>query len=126
VHNAALSAELSFRPIVVSSQSKVLVTRPLNAGTTLFCDGQESTNIKVGDKIVIQRAQDARLIEIPTPANGARWRKTELGRQSTVQRVNEVRQLHTNNRWGNSVIQGDIWEAIQQCRSYARWNSVRR
>jgi len=58
---------LSFRPIVISSQNKVLVTaRRVNRGTTLFCDGQESTNVKAGDRIVVQRAaRDVLLIDNP-------------------------------------------------------------
>jgi NAD+ kinase len=58
---------LSFRPIVISSQSRIFMTaKRVNKGTTLFCDGQESTNIKAGDRIVIQRADaDAILIENP-------------------------------------------------------------
>jgi NAD+ kinase len=64
---------LSFRPIVVSSQNKLLVTaRRVNAGTTLFCDGQESTHIAEGDRIVIQRAaKDVLLIENP---DAREWR----------------------------------------------------
>lgn len=64
---------LSFRPIVVSSQSKVLITATrVNPGTTLFCDGQQSTSIRAGDKIVIQRAaKDALLIENP---HASEWR----------------------------------------------------
>jgi NAD+ kinase len=58
---------LSFRPIVISSQQKVLVTaRRVNKGTTLFCDGQASTSLKAGDKIVVARAgKDVLLVENP-------------------------------------------------------------
>jgi NAD+ kinase len=58
---------LSFRPIVISSQNKLFVTaRRVNVGTTLFCDGQESTSIKPGDRIVVQRAaKDLLLVENP-------------------------------------------------------------
>ena len=64
---------LSFRPIVMSSQNKVLVTaNRVNKGTTLFCDGQESTNLKAGDKIIVQRAaRDVLLIENP---DAREWR----------------------------------------------------
>jgi NAD+ kinase len=58
---------LSFRPIVISSQSKVLMTaKRVNRGTSLSCDGQESTSIEAGDQIVVQRAaRDVLLIENP-------------------------------------------------------------
>ena len=64
---------LSFRPIVLSSQNNVLVTaNRVNKGTTLFCDGQESTNLKAGDKIIVQRAaRDVLLIENP---DAREWR----------------------------------------------------
>jgi NAD kinase len=52
---------------VISSQNKLFVTaRRVNVGTTLFCDGQESTSIKPGDRIVVQRAaKDLLLVENP-------------------------------------------------------------
>jgi NAD+ kinase len=64
---------LSFRPIVISSQQKVLVTaKRVNKGTTLFCDGQASTAVKAGDKIVISRAaKDVLLVENP---DSREWR----------------------------------------------------
>jgi NAD+ kinase len=64
---------LSFRPIVMSSQSKVLMTaRRVNKGTTLFCDGQESVILKSGDRIVIRRAdEDVQLVENP---DAREWR----------------------------------------------------
>jgi NAD+ kinase len=64
---------LSFRPIVVTSQTKVLMTaRRVNQGTTLFCDGQESTTIRTGDRIVVQRAaNDVLLLENP---DAREWR----------------------------------------------------
>ena len=64
---------LSFRPIVISSQNKLLVTaKRVNAGTTLFCDGQESTHLNVGDKVVVQRAaKDVLLVENP---DSQEWR----------------------------------------------------
>ncbi|HMB95876.1 MAG TPA: NAD(+)/NADH kinase [Tepidisphaeraceae bacterium] len=64
---------LSFRPIVISSQNKLMVTaRRVNIGTTLVCDGQESVSIKAGDKIVVQRAaKDLLLIENP---DAREWR----------------------------------------------------
>jgi NAD+ kinase len=64
---------LSFRPIVMSSQNKVLVTaRRVNKGTTLFCDGQESVGLRAGDRIVVRRAdQDVQLVENP---DAREWR----------------------------------------------------
>lgn len=58
---------LSFRPIVMSSQSRVIMTaKRVNRGTSLACDGQETSNIKTGDRIVIRRApNDVLLIENP-------------------------------------------------------------
>jgi NAD+ kinase len=58
---------LSFRPVVVSSKSVVvIVAARVNEGTTLFCDGQASTRLSNGDRIVVRRsAYDVRLIENP-------------------------------------------------------------
>jgi NAD+ kinase len=64
---------LSFRPIVISSQYKLLMTaRRVNAGTTLVCDGQERTLLQAGDRIVVRRADtDILLIENP---DAREWR----------------------------------------------------
>ncbi len=58
---------LSFRPVVVSSNATVLiVATKVNEGTTLFCDGQASTKLQTGDRVVITRSpNDAILIENP-------------------------------------------------------------
>lgn len=58
---------LSFRPIVVSGQSRIIMTaRRVNKGTSLSCDGQEFAPIKTGDRIVVGRAtSDVLLIENP-------------------------------------------------------------
>jgi NAD+ kinase len=58
---------LSFRPIVISSESVVTITaEKVNPGTTLFCDGQEGTHLMRGDKIFIRRSpHDVLLIENP-------------------------------------------------------------
>lgn len=58
---------LSFRPVVVSSKSiVVIVAARVNEGTTLFCDGQASTRLTSGDRIVVRRnAHDVRLVESP-------------------------------------------------------------
>jgi NAD+ kinase len=64
---------LSFRPIVMSSQNKVIMrAQRVNKGTTLFCDGQESVILKSGDRIVIRRAdKDVQLVENP---DAREWR----------------------------------------------------
>jgi NAD+ kinase len=48
---------LSFRPIVVPMGTTIAIT-PLrvNAGTTLFCDGQASTPLRTGETATIRRA----------------------------------------------------------------------
>jgi len=47
---------LSFRPVVVSSDSTILiVATKVNEGTTLFCDGQASTRLLAGDRVVTIR-----------------------------------------------------------------------
>jgi NAD+ kinase len=58
---------LSFRPVVVSSNSTLLVTAIIvNEGTTVFCDGQESTRLMAGERVVIRKsAQPVLLIENP-------------------------------------------------------------
>jgi len=58
---------LSFRPVVVSSQSTIMIVAlKVNEGTTLFCDGQASTRLLAGDKIVVRRnARDVLLVENP-------------------------------------------------------------
>jgi NAD+ kinase len=58
---------LSFRPVVVPMTSTIKI-RPtkVNPGTTLFCDGQDSTPLRVGDEIAIARADhDVLLYENP-------------------------------------------------------------
>jgi NAD+ kinase len=48
---------LSFRPVVVPMSSVITITpERVNPGTTLFCDGQASTPLRVGDKVTITRA----------------------------------------------------------------------
>jgi NAD+ kinase len=58
---------LSFRPVVVPMTSMISI-KPVrvNAGTTLFCDGQSSTPLRVGDRVTIGRAEhDVLLYENP-------------------------------------------------------------
>lgn len=64
---------LSFRPVVVSSRDTIyLSTVRVNEGTTLFCDGQESTRLLADDTIVIRRSDhDALLYENP---DARQWR----------------------------------------------------
>jgi len=58
---------LSFRPVVVSSQVTLLIGAvKVNEGTTLFCDGQASTQLVSGDKIVVRRCEhQVLLVENP-------------------------------------------------------------
>jgi NAD+ kinase len=58
---------LSFRPLVISADSLVtIIAEKVNEGTTLFCDGQASTQLQKGDKILIKRnPHDVLLIENP-------------------------------------------------------------
>jgi NAD+ kinase len=58
---------LSFRPLVVSSQSTILiVARKVNEGTTLSCDGQASTRLLAGDKVIVRRSSyETKLVENP-------------------------------------------------------------
>jgi NAD+ kinase len=59
---------LSFRPVVVSAKSTLLIAfGRVNDGTTLFCDGQASTTLTEDDRIVIRRSpHDVLLVENPT------------------------------------------------------------
>jgi NAD+ kinase len=64
---------LSFRPVVISS-SRTVVLRAVkvNEGTTLFCDGQASTQLCAGETVVLRRNdRDALLIENP---DSRQWR----------------------------------------------------
>jgi NAD+ kinase len=48
---------LSFRPVVAPMTSTITLTpERVNPGTTLFCDGQSSIPLRVGDKVTITRA----------------------------------------------------------------------
>jgi NAD+ kinase len=58
---------LSFRPVVVGMSSTVLIhaTR-VNPGTALICDGQTSTELRAGERIVIRRGDhDVQLVDNP-------------------------------------------------------------
>lgn len=58
---------LSFRPVVVAGDAVVeIVPMRVNPGTTLFCDGQASTPLHAGDRVVVCRcANDVLLVENP-------------------------------------------------------------
>jgi NAD+ kinase len=58
---------LSFRPLIISGDSVVtIIAEKVNEGTTLFCDGQASTQLQKGDRILIRRSKhDVLLIDNP-------------------------------------------------------------
>jgi NAD+ kinase len=58
---------LSFRPVVIGLRSTVMITaKRVNAGTTLICDGQTSTPLKSGDRVVVRKSpHDLLLVENP-------------------------------------------------------------
>lgn len=58
---------LAFRPVVLSPETTVQVTcSHVNPGTTLACDGQVSTRLAVGDRVVVCRADhDILIVENP-------------------------------------------------------------
>jgi NAD+ kinase len=64
---------LSFRPIVVSTQQRLVVTaKRVYEGTTLVCDGQERTALKNGDRIIIGKAaSEVLLVDNP---DAKEWR----------------------------------------------------
>jgi len=64
---------LSFRPVVISPKGTIVAHAvKVNEGTTLFCDGQASTRLKAGEKVVVHRsAHDVQLIENP---DAREWR----------------------------------------------------
>jgi NAD+ kinase len=64
---------LSFRPVVVSPTSTVVIRAVrVNAGTTLFCDGQASVKLSAGERVVVTRCRnEVLLIENP---NAREWR----------------------------------------------------
>lgn len=58
---------LAFRPVVISPESVVTICNlRVNRGTTLFCDGQASTRLVTGDRVLIHRAShDVLIVEHP-------------------------------------------------------------
>ncbi len=58
---------LSFRPVVISSNSTVVITATrVNEGTTVFCDGQASSRLTANERVVIRRSpQPVLLVENP-------------------------------------------------------------
>ena len=54
---------LSFRPVVTSSRATLLVNAvKVNEGTTLFCDGQASTRLLAGEKVIVRRSKNELLL----------------------------------------------------------------
>jgi len=64
---------LSFRPVVIPSDSRVVVVAShVNPGTTLMCDGQADTTLAAGERVTVWRsASDVLLVENP---DAPRWR----------------------------------------------------
>jgi NAD+ kinase len=64
---------LSFRPVVISNRSTVVIAAArVNPGTNLLCDGQRSTTLCAGEKIVIRRGSSpVLLVENP---DSREWR----------------------------------------------------
>ena len=64
---------VAIRPVVISSKSTVLIdTSKVNAGTTLFCDGQANTKLNAGDRVIIRRSpNDVLLVQNP---DAQQWR----------------------------------------------------
>ncbi len=58
---------LSFRPVVVPARGTITISATrVNEGTTLFCDGQASTRLADGERVLIRRhAHDVLLLENP-------------------------------------------------------------
>lgn len=58
---------LSFRPVVVACNSRIIATMlRVNRGTTLVCDGQDTCDLVTGDQIIITRSeQTVLLVENP-------------------------------------------------------------
>ncbi len=58
---------LSFRPVIQPASSTIVITAiRVNRGTTLFCDGQASSPLKSGDRVVLRRfPRDLLLVENP-------------------------------------------------------------
>jgi len=58
---------LSFRPVVASLDSRIVLTaKRLNRGTTIVCDGQDNLSLNIGDRVIIRRSkQTLQLVENP-------------------------------------------------------------
>ncbi|MGA2585140.1 MAG: NAD(+)/NADH kinase [Tepidisphaeraceae bacterium] len=64
---------LSFRPVVISINSTVVVkATKVNDGTTMFCDGQASTRLTTGERVVIRKSPNSVLL-VENPQAGE-WR----------------------------------------------------
>jgi NAD+ kinase len=61
---------LSFRPVVIASDSTVLITSTrVNEGTTLYCDGQENTRLEAGERVIIRKC-DKSVLLVENPQEG--------------------------------------------------------
>ncbi len=84
---------LSFRPLVIPSDSLVTITcERVNEQTTLFCDGQASTQVQKGDRILVRRSpNDVLLVENPEArlwrsyAEKLNWAVTPKGQVEDVE-----------------------------------------
>jgi NAD+ kinase len=58
---------LTFRPLVMAADNTIVISaRRVNPGTTLFCDGQASTQLAVRERVIVRRApHDILLVENP-------------------------------------------------------------
>jgi NAD+ kinase len=58
---------LSFRPVVVGANSRIIATmKRVNRGTTLVCDGQDTCDLDAGDTIVFTKSDKTlQLVENP-------------------------------------------------------------
>lgn len=58
---------LAFRPVVISPRCMIEITGVrVNEGTTLFCDGQASTRLMPGERVIVRRAEhEVLLMENP-------------------------------------------------------------
>jgi NAD+ kinase len=72
---------LSFRPVVIALSSTVMITAArVNSGTTLICDGQMTTPLSAGERVVVRKSPHELLLvenpdaqEWPTLAAKLHW-----------------------------------------------------
>jgi NAD+ kinase len=64
---------LAFRPIVVSATTVIHITaKRVNAGTTVSCDGQDSTRLNTGDRVIIRRCEHG--VQVIDNPEARQWR----------------------------------------------------